>query len=162
MLSPLQNVGVKMLNWIQVRPVITQPFGANYEIYKKFGHKGHNGLDLRARTPTQLFAPINGVVTVKDDGNQGYGLHIRIKNAHYEVVLAHLSKVSVSNDVMVQMGDKIGLTGNTGFSTAPHLHITVYKLKDGERQKQNNGYSGAIDPASLLITWKGSLNSFNI
>ena len=160
--SPLQNKALKLLNWIQLRSVITQPFGANYKIYKKFGHNGHNGIDLRARTPTQLFAPMDGVITVGNDGDRGYGLYIRIKNTNYEVVLAHLSKVNVSDGITVEMGDKIGLTGNTGFSTAPHLHITVYRLDNGVRQKQKNGYGGAIDPAPLLIEWKGSLDSFNI
>ena len=58
--------------------------------------------------------------------NKGYGKYILIDHGYgYETLYAHLSKIYVEEGQMVKRWDLIGLTGNTGKSTAPHLHYGV-------------------------------------
>jgi murein DD-endopeptidase MepM/ murein hydrolase activator NlpD len=44
------------------------------------------------------------------------------------------------------VGDKISLSGNTGFSTGPHVHFMMYEMQNGEVINVDNGYKGAVDP----------------
>ncbi len=167
LLSPLQNGAVLYQNWVQKRPHITQHFGENPALYEKFGMKGHNGVDFRAAVGTMLFAPMDGVVQIRDSGLNGYGKHIKIRNEFKasEFILAHLSKFIVVDGQRVNMGDKLGLTGNTGYSTGPHLHIGYRLLKPHGKDvwkwgvlNYNNGYKGGIDVEDFLVTWKGGFN----
>lgn len=159
-LSPIQNSAV--VN-IQVRPVITQIFGVNPKVYAQFGLKGHNGVDFRCAVGTPLFAPFEGKIVVKDSGNSGYGLHVFLRKDNLEVVLGHLSKVFIKNGALVRMGDKIALSGNTGFSTGPHLHFGMrYLDQNGNVRDYNNGFFGYVDPSDKLITWKGTFISTNL
>lgn len=114
---------------------ITQYFGLT-EFAKNgyYGHdpitgkvRGHNGLDFRARTPLPVYAPFSGTVTKAVTSDSGYGYHVKIRNKEYgvECVLAHLSKVEVREGLNIDAGDRIGFTGNTGYSTAPHLHFGI-------------------------------------
>jgi len=161
--SPLQNIAAFNLSWFQLRPKVTQPFGANPDYYfEHFKMKGHSGQDLRAAVGTQLFAPIDGKIEVRNYGRKSYGLHIRISNERLLIILAHLRRASVKTGDTVNMGEKIGLTGNSGLSTGPHLHMGGYKLKDGKVQDRMNGYGGAFDLEPHTIAWKGTLNSFNL
>jgi murein DD-endopeptidase MepM/ murein hydrolase activator NlpD len=56
----------------------------------------------------------------------------------YQTLYAHLSKILTKKGQWVEQGSKIGLVGNTGYSTGPHLHFSVYK----------NGKS--INPMSVI------------
>jgi len=137
---------------------VTQRFGERPEYYKKYGMNGHNGIDLRAKVGTPLFAGFEGIARVVDDGNIGYGLHIEITKANGKVLTAHLSKVFIKDGQRVYMGDKIALTGNSGDSSAPHLHITGKRTDDaGNVLDYNNGFKGAYDCLDRVITWKGGL-----
>ena len=163
LLCSLQNSAV--LN-IQKRPRVTQRFGENPAMYKKFGLAGHNGLDYGVPEGTAVFAPMDGIIRVTDSGENGYGLHIKLRNSSRasEAVLGHLSKVLVQDGQEVRMGDKIGLSGNTGYSTAPHLHEgfrrlipSSVSLWDWQVEDVNNGFSGYVDHADYSICWKGTL-----
>lgn len=157
-LSPLQNTAFLKTDWIQVRPHITQEFGENPQIYEQFGLKGHNGIDFRAKVGVDLFAPIEGIAKVQNQSSSGYGLNIRIFKDNLEIIMAHLSKTFVSEGQKVFLGDKIGKTGNTGFSTGPHLHFSMRFRDDNNKiVNYNNGYFGWIDPKKYLLCWKGDL-----
>ena len=172
LLCPLQNSAIISAGgWMQSRPVITQVFGARPDVYSQFGLKGHNGVDLRAKTPTPIFASFDGKVKVKDDGDKGYGLHIRIRSAasRREVVLGHLSSVRVKDGEEVHLGDFLGTTGNSGFSSAAHLHFGFRRLIPNNKDvftwevlDYDNGYNGWIDPTEWIITWKGTLRESSI
>lgn len=153
-INPIQNTGVLKSEWVQVRPRITQKFGLNPGIYKQFGLDGHNGLDYGVPVGTLIHAPIEGIVTVGNEGTKGYGTYVKIRKDNLEVTLGHLSSVSVHTGTKVYLGDIIAKSGNTGFSTGPHLHITVKSIKDGKVLNSDNGYKGAIDPLPLIINWK--------
>lgn len=169
LLSPLQNTG-KLFSqaWLQERPVVTQEFGKNPQVYKQFGLNGHNGTDFRCKVGTPLFAPCDGVAIVKNDGKAGYGMHVKIRSRHgaREVVLGHMSKVVVTDGQEVNMGQRLGDSGNTGFSTGPHLHFGLRFLvpsskpvKEWVVKDYSNGYMGYVDPLPHLITWKGTFST---
>lgn len=113
---------------------ITQYFGntpfasANAQVYSG---KGHNGVDFRASVGTKLQAALSGVIveTGNTDAQKGcysYGKWVLIKhNNGLSTLYAHLSLVSVEAGQVVSTGDVIGFSGNTGYSTGPHLHFTV-------------------------------------
>lgn len=156
-LHPLQNQGIFANSvWIQRRPYITQSFGARPDFYKQFGHKGHNGVDYRAVVGTPLFAPFEGKIKVYNQGTKGYGLYVEVIKDNLKVILAHLSEVLVADGDSVRLGQVIALTGNTGLSSAPHLHMTLKFLKNGKIMNADNGYSGAVDHGKYLLTWKGT------
>ena len=170
LLNPIQNTAKFNLEWIQVRPRITQDFGENPQIYEQFGMIGHNGTDFGVPVGTEIFSPTDGVVKVlKSDG--GYGLHMKIRSSHkaIECVLAHLSEVSVLDGSKVYAGQFLGYSGNTGFSTGPHLHYGVRRLESSSKsvwnwevENHDNGYFGYIDPAPLTISWKGTLDNYTL
>lgn len=85
----------------------------------------HKGLDISNRVGTPIRAPARGAVTFAGpDG--AYGISITLDHGNGMVTrYAHLSKALVSVGAYVQRGDVIGLLGNTGRSTGPHLHYEV-------------------------------------
>lgn len=161
-ISPLQNTAILRSVWLQKRPKITQHFGENPDLYDKFGLSGHNGTDFRAKEGTPVFAPISGEIKVKKSSN-GYGLHIKIRDHKNEVVLAHLSKTFFQDGAKVRMGDIIAETGNTGFSTGPHLHMGLRQLKPSKDvwkadvKNYNNGFLGWLNVEPYMITFKGTV-----
>ena len=87
--------------------------------------KMHTGIDLTAPTGTKIYAPGDGVV-FRAGRAGGYGNHIRIDHGYgYVTVYGHLSKILIRPGQKVKRGDVIGLVGNTGLSTSPHLHYEV-------------------------------------
>jgi len=138
---------------IKDTPLITQGFGQNPDIYSAYGYSGHNGIDFGCSVGTPIFAPHDGVATVVDDGESGYGLYVVITHEKRKSVLAHLSSVSVSNSQDVYQGDPIGLSGVSGTSTGSHLHWTFKIMKNGQVQNQSNGYDGAVDVSEFTRLW---------
>lgn len=96
----------------------TDPF---YKI-KKF----HEGVDFTAPVGTEIYATGDGTVTEVERLKVGYGNYVVIDHGFsYETVYAHLSKFNVRRGQQVKRGQVIGYVGNTGKSTAPHLHYEV-------------------------------------
>ena len=86
----------------------------------------HQGQDFSVPTGTPIFAPADGVVK-RAYYIGGFGNHIKLEHASgYSTTFAHLSKMFVRHGQKVKRGDIIGETGNTGRSTAPHLHYEVH------------------------------------
>ncbi len=98
-----------------------------HPIYKT--PKMHEGLDFTAPSGTPVYATGNGVV-IKVQREQGYGNMVEIAHGYgYRTRYAHLQNFSCKVGQRVKRGGVIGVVGNTGISTAPHLHYEV--LKDG-------------------------------
>lgn len=148
-LSPLPCTKNLLGQWVP--PVITQHFSENPDAYKKFGIEGHNGLDLRAKTPLRIYAPFEGTCTVENKG--AYGLHIIIQNERLKTILAHLSSVEVQTGTVVKLGEPIGMTGNSGNSLAPHLHQSLIPMNGSVPKHSKNGYNGCVDFEPFLIYW---------
>ncbi|GAB4333517.1 MAG: M23 family metallopeptidase [Calditrichia bacterium] len=86
----------------------------------------HHGIDIGAKRGTPIFATADGVVTFTGQ-NGGYGLFVVIDHRYgYVTKYGHLQKIYVRKGQYVKRGDKIGEVGNTGLSTAPHLHYEVH------------------------------------
>jgi len=89
----------------------------------------HSGTDLAAPTGTPVLATRSGRVAVSDSlGGYGLTVILRHDDDNLESRYAHLSKVSVRPGEWVEQGEVIGLVGNTGTSTGPHLHFEVRQL----------------------------------
>ncbi|MEM8887646.1 MAG: M23 family metallopeptidase, partial [Bacteroidota bacterium] len=96
----------------------------------------HFGIDLRAETGTPVIASASGTVVFAKTSEGGYGKHIRLKHADgFETMYAQLSDMKVEAGQTVRQGEVIGLTGNSGASTGPHLHFEI--LKDNKRVNPN-------------------------
>ena len=90
--------------------------------------KFHEGIDFTAAVGSPIYATGDGVVSEAEYNSGGYGNKIIINHGYsYETVYAHLSRIKVKVGQRVKRGEIIGLMGNTGKSTAPHLHYEVHK-----------------------------------
>jgi murein DD-endopeptidase MepM/ murein hydrolase activator NlpD len=97
-----------------------------HPIYKTY--KMHTGQDFTAPVGTEVYATGNGTVRKVEYSRRGYGRNIIVDHGYgYQTLYAHLSKIEVRKGQRVNRGDVIGLVGNTGTSTAPHLHYEVIK-----------------------------------
>jgi len=86
----------------------------------------HQGQDITVKSGTPIYAPADGIVK-RAYYVGGFGNHIKIQHSSgYTTLFAHLSKINVKYGQQVKRGDIIGLTGNTGRSTAPHLHYEIH------------------------------------
>jgi murein DD-endopeptidase MepM/ murein hydrolase activator NlpD len=114
---------------------ITQYFGktsfatANPQLYQS---GTHNGIDFRAPAGTEILASAGGIVKGAGDTDKvckdaSYGKWILIEHENgLSTIYAHLSIIKVSAGQIAARGQLIGYSGNTGASTGPHLHFTVY------------------------------------
>ena len=130
-------------------------------IYKT--SKFHAGMDFSSATGTPVYATGDGTVSRADADASGYGNHIRIDHGYgYLTLYGHLSKINVKPGQAVKRGDVIGLVGNTGKSTGPHLHYEVHK--DNEPVNPVNFYYNDLSPEDyekLLESSKMENQSFD-
>ncbi len=119
-IQPISNSDLKRLS---------SGFGMRmHPIYKR--RKMHYGVDFTAPTGTKIYATGKGKV-VKchlSRKRKGYGTYVEVAHGYsYKTLYAHLDKISVKVGQEVNRGDVLGEVGNTGGSTAPHLHYEVWK-----------------------------------
>lgn len=88
--------------------------------------EGHPGFDLNAPSGSPVYAADTGLVIFAGWSGLGYGNTILIDHGNgFRTLYAHLSQVSTYCGAKVEKGKVIGLSGNTGNSTGPHLHFEV-------------------------------------
>lgn len=98
---------------------ITDVFG-----YRPRRRRSHNGLDIKVERGDTIRAAFDGKVRITAYQRRGYGHYVVIRhNNGLETVYAHLQRKLVTQDQNVKAGDPIGLGGNSGRSTGPHLHF---------------------------------------
>jgi murein DD-endopeptidase MepM/ murein hydrolase activator NlpD len=91
----------------------------------------HPGIDFAAPIGTEVYATGDGVVEKTESSFHGYGISVMIDHGFgYKTRYAHLSAFKVTVGQKIKRGDIIGLVGNTGLSTGPHLHYEVLKNKE--------------------------------
>lgn len=114
-----------------------------HPIYKIL--KFHYGMDFTAPTGTEVYATGDGRIITVDWSKRGYGNQIIIDHGYgYSTMYAHLSDFNVRLGQEVKRGDVIGYVGNTGLSTAPHLHYEVYL--NGKKVNPINYYFNDLSP----------------
>ena len=100
-----------------------------HPIYKV--KKMHWGMDFTAPVGTPVYATGDGKVSeIKGSkrSRSGFGLQLEIDHGYgYETLYGHLNAFNVKRGQKVKRGDIIAFVGNTGGSTAPHLHYEVHK-----------------------------------
>ena len=97
-----------------------------HPIYKTM--RMHTGVDFTAPIGTPIYATGNGVIVRAERNNYGYGRMVVIDHGYgYETLYAHMSEINVRRGQKVQRGEVIGKVGNTGTSTAPHLHYEIHR-----------------------------------
>jgi murein DD-endopeptidase MepM/ murein hydrolase activator NlpD len=100
-------------------------FGYRIHPVHKF-RKFHAGVDFPARIGTPIQAPGDGTV-ISTGWHQGYGNCVRVSHGYgYETLYGHMSRITVRQGEKVKKGEKLGEVGDTGLSTAPHLHYEVH------------------------------------
>ncbi len=96
-----------------------------HPIYKV--KKMHTGIDFAATIGTPIYATADGVIDKLDVSFSGYGKMIEIDHGFgYRTRYAHMHGFAVKKGQKVKRGDLIGYVGDTGLSTAPHLHYEVF------------------------------------
>lgn len=128
--------GTPVFNWPVENVVITQLFGGTEFAKQNAGVYGgrpyHPGVDFGAPRGTAIYAPLSGTVRATGDTDQfpgcySWGKWTLIDHANgLSTLYAHQSVISVTPGQAVKTGNVIGYVGNTGYSTGPHLHFTVY------------------------------------
>jgi murein DD-endopeptidase MepM/ murein hydrolase activator NlpD len=130
---------------------VTQRWGSNPEFYKRFTYdfvplKGHNGIDFGTPTGTPLVAADAGRVKKVSFEPGGFGHHILLQHTWGESLYAHLEQVGVPVGQVVNSGDVIGVSGNSGAGTGPHLHFGI-RINPYRR---TDGWGGFADPAPFM------------
>ena len=124
-LDPSSLPGKGVLSWPLDYIYVTSPFGAR-------AGGIHRGVDFRASVGTPVKAMSDGIVAgIGDTDTQcsgvSYGRFILIKyNNGLASTYGHLSLIKVKKGQKVSRNQVVGYTGNTGYSTGPHLHISIY------------------------------------
>lgn len=107
--------------------------------------KFHEGVDFSAPIGTEIYATGDGEVTDIIKSKRAYGNSITIDHGFgYQTFYAHCDKILVKKGQKVKRGQVIGKVGNTGKSTAPHLHYEV--LKNNKRIDPINFFFNDLTP----------------
>lgn len=123
------------LDYIQIPGFLVSPLQQKGEVLAPFNQSRigyfHQGIDIRAAEGTPIFASADGTVTKAAPDSKGvtkgggHMIFIDYGNG-VEARYMHLSAYGVKAGDHVKAGDIIGFTGNTGDSSAPHLHFEYY------------------------------------
>ena len=118
-------------------------------ISSKFGprrYRYHYGIDVAIQPGNEIRSAFNGKVRVIDYDAGGYGNYVVVRHDNgLETVYAHLSFVKVKLNQTVKAGEELGLSGNTGRSTGPHLHFETRYV------------GNAFNPATLIDFSEGKV-----
>jgi murein DD-endopeptidase MepM/ murein hydrolase activator NlpD len=154
--NKIPTKGTAVFRWPLDKPYITQYFGyTKFALSGAYNGSAHNGVDMGTAVGTKVYAPLTG--TVRNVGNTdtvpgcySWGKWVLVDHPNgLSSMFAHLSQISVVPGQVVQTGDIVGYSGNTGYSTGPHLHYTVY-VSDGVKVQQFNQYKSVTSCGAAL------------
>lgn len=152
--SSIPDAGKGVLSYPVSNQVLTQGYGLTafakggaygYDTHGK--PKPHNGIDFGIPTGTPVKAALSGTVrgwgnTDAVKGCYSFGKWILIDHPNgLSTAYLHLSNISVSKGQEVSTGDLIGNSGNTGYSTGPHLHFSVYATQGVQMMNLGTWYT---------------------
>lgn len=111
---------------------MNSPYKGKFKVTQIFKGITHDGLDLVGLDSKEIHSTVSGVVERAGwensaDKKQGFGQYVRIKQngSNDRYYFGHLSKINVKVGQAVEIGDIIGIEGNTGRSTGSHCHYCV-------------------------------------
>ena len=108
-----------------------------HPVYKTY--RMHTGMDFTAPIGSDIYCTGDGVVKKTERSGRGYGNHVIVDHGYgYETIYAHMSQINVRQGQKVKRGDILGVVGNSGTSTGPHLHYEV--VKNGNKINPVNFY----------------------
>src|SRR3990167_822586 len=133
--------------WFPAKPYrVTQAWGIYNPSYLQFGFSRHNGEDFRLGDDKKLYTPLKCKVTWVGE-NSGSGKFVEfISTDMWEVLgtecyvggcFMHMEKQTCVRGQLLEVGDEIGIADNTGFSTGPHTHLSLYRLKTPLKSFEN-------------------------
>lgn len=132
-----------VMSWPLTHGIITATFHDPTYPYRHLFE--HSGLDMAVPQGYSVMSSAPGIVAWARTG-RSYGNYVMvIHSGGYATLYAHLSRIDVEEDQYVARGQQLGLSGNTGLSTGPHLHYEV----------RLNGIP--VNPQSYLV---GSIESY--
>jgi murein DD-endopeptidase MepM/ murein hydrolase activator NlpD len=89
-------------------------------------YRWHHGTDLKLNVGDPVYCAFDGIVRIRSYERYGYGYYVVVRHRNgLETLYGHLSRISVEVGQEVRAGEEIGLGGNTGRSTGPHLHFEI-------------------------------------
>ena len=145
--------GKGILSWPLDNIFITQYFGKTIDAKRLYTSGTHNGIDFRASRGTPVRAALSGTVkgfgnTDEQKGCYSYGKWVLIEHPNgLSTLYGHLDLIKVSSGQKVGTGEVIGYSGQTGYSTGPHLHLTLYATQGVEIQR----YSSSLNCKNVSI-----------
>lgn len=147
---------------------VTQRFGKTVGAERLYKSGSHNGIDFRASIGTKVKNVLTGTVvgtgnTDLQKGCYSFGKWVMVKHDNgLSTIYGHLSVISVTNGQRLSTGDLIGFSGNTGYSTGPHLHISLYATQGVRIEKYSNsiGCKNVILPLADIKAYLDPLDYF--
>lgn len=128
---------------------VNAPIGTAYGVPGDWALGRHTGVDYPVRVGTRVNSPsASTIIFAGRYGGWGraYGIHVIgetiVAGVRYQWIVAHLSKILVSKGQHVAAGQQVGLSGNTGNTTGPHVHFEV--------RKAPYTYGKDVNPAVLI------------
>ncbi len=164
----IPSTGSGVLQWPLDVIRITQYFGnTNFAARnpQAYSGKGHNGVDFAAPIGTPVKSALSGVVVGSGDMDlvnggrcRSYGKWIMVRhNNGLSTLYGHLSLIKVEQNQEVATGEIIAYSGNTGYTTGPHLHFSVYAT-EGVRITRLTNSINCRDAVIPLADLKAYLN----
>ena len=124
-------------NPMKIPLVVTSKYGYRKHPISRM-RKFHHGIDFRARKGTRTYACRDGKV-VRAGWDPGYGNIVVVEHSGgYKTAYGHLSIIYVKVGQKVKKGHVLALTGNSGYSTGPHLHFEIRR------------YNKSVDPRRYI------------
>jgi murein DD-endopeptidase MepM/ murein hydrolase activator NlpD len=163
-LLPARGSGV--LSWPLDSLLVTQMFGAKTGPHRTYAN-GHSGVDFRANGDP-VYAMADGVVQGIGDTDiacnaASFGKWILLDfDNNLAATYGHLSIISVKKGQRVQKGQMIGYSGNTGRSTAPHLHVSLYAGVDanGKSPVEVQGKESIACAGKTLVQPRAAVDAY--
>ena len=116
--------------------------------FSRLSHKNRVAIDFKMKKGTEILAVRDGIVLrMKEDGNKGGWNRKYLRDGNY-IVIQHddnsrsgywhlkINGVLVNVSDTVKQGQVIGLSGNTGYTTFPHLHFMVWGFTEKGQWRQ--------------------------